>query len=378
MKKVAIVLPVLPHYRVDFINRLGKRLNSDNIQLKIISGTNINAKEIKEVTDLEVPYIVTNTFGIDIFGFKIQWQKKLIKEVLKFKPDKVVFLYHAGKVNYNILILILRIKSIPFTIWGSGSGDSEDIRRELSKIQLRFKWFLKKNLFNKAHNYISYSNHYANKLESMGYNKKNIFVANNTIDVESIIKKQQKFKSQSKSNNIRFIFVGALTPQKKLGKAIDALSIIRDKGIKNFTFDIIGNGQEFDSIQNKIIEYNLSDSIKMHGAKYGDELKYFFSNSDVFLLPGTGGLAVNEAMAHGLPVISTPGDGTGYDLIINGRNGILLDFNYQTEDLINSIQFMLNLDKKRLEDIGKASTVIVKEKASMENMVERFYKAIVQ
>ena len=33
------------------------------------------------------------------------------------------------------------------------------------------------------------------------------------------------------------------------------------------------------------------------------------------MLPGTGGLAVQQAMAHGLPVIVAQGDGTQDDLV---------------------------------------------------------------
>ena len=40
-----------------------------------------------------------------------------------------------------------------------------------------------------------------------------------------------------------------------------------------------------------------------------------FAAADLFALPGTGGLAVQEAMAAGLPVIVAEGDGTQDDLV---------------------------------------------------------------
>ena len=40
-----------------------------------------------------------------------------------------------------------------------------------------------------------------------------------------------------------------------------------------------------------------------------------FAGADLFVLPGTGGLAVQEAMSYALPVIVAKGDGTQEDLV---------------------------------------------------------------
>ena len=40
--------------------------------------------------------------------------------------------------------------------------------------------------------------------------------------------------------------------------------------------------------------------------------------NDIFVLPSRGGLAINHAMASGLPVIVSEGDGTELDLIDHG------------------------------------------------------------
>ncbi len=55
------------------------------------------------------------------------------------------------------------------------------------------------------------------------------------------------------------------------------------------------------------------------GARYGDELAAAFARADLFVLPGTGGLAVQQAMSFGLPVIVAEGDGTQDDLVRPGN-----------------------------------------------------------
>lgn len=380
MKRVVLVLPVLPHYRIDFVNKLSKKLANNDYELKVVAGSNIGEKLIKEIKKLNVHHVKSETIGFKLLGFEIQWQKRLFQEVLDYKPDKVVFLYHAGKINYNLLALLLTYKKIPFTIWTSGSGDNKNIRNELSNLQLKLKWLFKKFIYNKAHNFISYSNHYASKLVEMGYDRSNIFVANNTINIERIVKKQKKDKIDIKTNNKKikhFLFVGALTPQKKLDKAIHVFNKLVNEGNLNFYFNIVGQGNEFQNLKNIIHELDLQEYVILHGAKYGEELEEIFLKNDVFLLPGTGGLAVNEAMAYGLPIISTPGDGTGYDIIEDEFNGKLLDFDYTNEQLYKTIIYMLNLDDETLKDMGINSRLTIMEKAPLSNMIDKFCKAII-
>ena len=46
------------------------------------------------------------------------------------------------------------------------------------------------------------------------------------------------------------------------------------------------------------------------GAQHGAELEHAMRQADLFVLPGTGGLAVQQAMSFGLPVIVGRSDGT--------------------------------------------------------------------
>ena len=48
-----------------------------------------------------------------------------------------------------------------------------------------------------------------------------------------------------------------------------------------------------------------------------DGISKYFLQSDVFVLPGLGGLAISDAMIHGLPVIAGKADGTEIDLVTN-------------------------------------------------------------
>jgi glycosyltransferase involved in cell wall biosynthesis len=99
----------------------------------------------------------------------------------------------------------------------------------------------------------------------------------------------------------------------------------------------------------------------------------YFAEADIFVLPGTGGLAIQEAMAHGLPVIVAKGDGTQDDLVRAG-NGWQIPPDDQ-EALIHTMRTALT-DVKRLRKMGAESYRIVSEEINLEKMVEAFVRAL--
>jgi glycosyltransferase involved in cell wall biosynthesis len=114
-------------------------------------------------------------------------------------------------------------------------------------------------------------------------------------------------------------------------------------------------------------------SAEFPGAKHGSELAPYFSAADLFVLPVTGGLAVQEAMSYGLPVIMGQGDGTNDDLV-RPTNGWQLS---GPETLADVLQEALS-DVSRLRAMGSESYRIVSEENNLERMVETFVGAVNQ
>jgi glycosyltransferase involved in cell wall biosynthesis len=114
-------------------------------------------------------------------------------------------------------------------------------------------------------------------------------------------------------------------------------------------------------------------SVEFIGTKHGAELTPYFAEADLFVLPGTGGLAVQEAMAHGLPVIVAKGDGTQDDLVRAG-NG----WQIPPEDFGALLQVTREAlsDVSRLRRMGEESFRIVSEDINIGKMVETFVKAL--
>jgi glycosyltransferase involved in cell wall biosynthesis len=91
------------------------------------------------------------------------------------------------------------------------------------------------------------------------------------------------------------------------------------------------------------------------------------------VLPGTGGLAVQEALSYALPVIVAEGDGTQRDLV-KPDNGWLISSNDE-DALLETLKLALS-DPARLRQMGICSYQIVQSEVNIDQMVNTFVNAI--
>jgi glycosyltransferase involved in cell wall biosynthesis len=109
------------------------------------------------------------------------------------------------------------------------------------------------------------------------------------------------------------------------------------------------------------------------GEVHGEGLEPYYQRADLFVLPGTGGLAVQEAMAHGLPVIVSEGDGTQEDLVSN-ENGWLIPPG-DGNALLKALDLALQ-DPARLLEMGQRSFELVRERINIDVMADAFVTAL--
>jgi len=106
---------------------------------------------------------------------------------------------------------------------------------------------------------------------------------------------------------------------------------------------------------------------------YGDDLTPYFLQADMLALPGTGGLALQQALGYGLPLIAGEADGTQVDLVRPG-NGWLVpggDVDALVEVLTEAIS-----DPARLRQMGAESYRMAVEEVNLERMVAVFADAV--
>jgi glycosyltransferase involved in cell wall biosynthesis len=129
----------------------------------------------------------------------------------------------------------------------------------------------------------------------------------------------------------------------------------------------VGDGPAMNEYKN--LAQRIYSETEFVGAKHGAELEPYFDKADLFVLPGTGGLAIQQAMAHGLPVIVARGDGTQDDLV-RRENGWQIPPD-DLPGLAHVLQLALT-DSTKLRRMGEASYRIVSEEINVDHMVKVF------
>ena len=134
---------------------------------------------------------------------------------------------------------------------------------------------------------------------------------------------------------------------------------------------VVGDGPERNGLE--ALAKTIYPAAEFPGAKHGTELAAHFSTADLFVLPGTGGLAVQEAMSYGLPVIMGQGDGTN-DQLVRPGNGWQIPPDDITA-LVGTLHTALS-DALRLRRMGAESYRIVRDEINLEKMVGVFVEAL--
>lgn len=103
------------------------------------------------------------------------------------------------------------------------------------------------------------------------------------------------------------ISVGRIEPRKDYPTLIEAARIIKQKNL-HFRFLIVGDGIDYDKIDRNIKSLGLAEEVLMLGAVSEEEKAKLYRACDLFVLPTLYegfGIVFVEAMASGLPVVST-------------------------------------------------------------------------
>ena len=155
-------------------------------------------------------------------------------------------------------------------------------------------------------------------------------------------------KFTEKTNNFELINIGNLVPKKNHEMLIDIIFYLKKNSKFNYHLTILGFGPLYDKLQKKIDDLNLNENITLKGNV--SNVAEYLTNSDLYIHTAKYepfGMVFIEAIASGLPIVSTNGKGNS-ELIINNFNGFLLDNFYVDEfsKKIDEISNNINIRKK--------------------------------
>jgi glycosyltransferase involved in cell wall biosynthesis len=216
---------------------------------------------------------------------------------------------------------------------------------------------------------ITYSRQGVDEYVRLGFPRERIFVAPNAATARP--QNPPPVRSTQPVSRPVILFVGRLQARKRVDALINACAAL--PAGKQPCLRIVGDGPVLPELQQ--LAAQVYPETEFLGDRRGADLDSLFAAADLFVLPGTGGLAVQQAMAAGLPVIVAEADGTQADLV-RPENGWCIPPR-DPDALLVALDDAL-ADFPRLRQMGAASYRIVAEEINVENMVAVFQKAIEQ
>ena len=177
-------------------------------------------------------------------------------------------------------------------------------------------------------------------------------------------------------SNLKILSVGRIEKLKGHIYLIEACRLLKQCN-NNFQTIIIGQGSLMNQIKDKIKKYGLEDNVIITGALPYDEVIEYYRNSNIFVLPairkyqfGIPNVLI-EAMATGLPVITTRLSVVENELIVDKTNGILVN-EKSPQEIIEAIKYLSCNTVARKEIIFNARKT-VEDKFDFNKNIEKLY-----
>jgi len=175
-----------------------------------------------------------------------------------------------------------------------------------------------------------------------------IFLATHTVDITSIDAATSVVRPERVAlrrelglKGTTFLYVGRLWWGKGVNYLLDAFEHIQHQCAEPVSLLLVGDGPEEARLRQTCAERGIHNVV-FAGFQQKSDLPRYYALADVFVFPTLGdpyGLVVDEAMACGLPVISTSSAGEIRARIEEGHNGYIVP----PEDVSALVESMLQL-----------------------------------
>lgn len=362
--RVVLLQPFLSHYREPIYNLLCRQ-EYPNPKYSFLSDI-VSNNGIKTI-DFQKSRIAPPSGGLHWqkvsnvwFGKVFLWQSAAIRLALDKDVDCIIFLGTMYHFSTWIGAIIARIRGKRVLMWTHGY-----LREEKG-----IKGWIREKFYKLSDGLLLYGNRARQLLCKRGFDPECLYVVYNSLNHEEQCKVRDNCSAEV-LKGIRqklflhsdlpvLIFVGRLTPQKKLPMLIEAAHILKKKGIElNILF--VGDGPERKNLEQLVLSYSMTSNVVFYGACYAEEeLGPLFMLSDLCVAPGEIGLTCMHALAYGIPVVTHDNPDLQmpeWEAIQPGITGELFRYG-DVHDLARVIADWLELGKSRKQLSVDCRTII--------------------
>ncbi|MCH7663804.1 MAG: glycosyltransferase [Chloroflexi bacterium] len=348
---------VFPAYRATFFDLLAASTDG----LSLFAGQPRPDESIHTATELDIAQYYPARNRHFLRGpLYLCWQPNQLAWLEQWDPAALILEANPRYPSNRAAVRWMHARDRPVIGWGLGAPPLNGLLR-YPRRRSRIKFLRSLDAV------IAYSSRGADDYRALGLRPDRIYVAHNAVaprPVDASPKRSPAFDGQP-----NLLFVGRLQRRKRIDNLLRACSALPPDLTPRL--NIVGDGPARADLEALAAE--LFPQAEFLGARHGPELVRSYASADLFVLPGTGGLAIQEAMSHGLPVVVAEGDGTQADLVRPDNGWLVPPHNLAalTQALIAALS-----DPVRLRVMGAESYRIALEEINIETMTSVFLSVL--
>jgi glycosyltransferase involved in cell wall biosynthesis len=358
--RLALQQRVLPRYRTAFVDCLAQACAGG---LYVFAGKPFAVEGIEPAANLQVALLTQAQnlcFRNPSSRLFLCWQRGFVHWLEEVQPEALIVEANPRNLATRLAVRWMHRHGKPVVGWGLGAPPLEGALTAL-------RHWERSSLLHSLDAVVAYSRRGAEQYQALGLPAERVFVASNAVAPPP--SQPPLEKDLTPGSRLTVLFVGRLQERKRVDLLLKACAALPLEIQPHLL--VVGDGPDLDRLH--LLAEEFYPSTEFLGAKHGSDLESYFDAADLFVLPGTGGLAVQQAMAHALPVIVARGDGTQDDLV-RPENGWQIP-----PDDLESLKEVLELalsDPLRLRQMGREAYRVVVEEVNVDAMVQVFLDAL--
>ncbi len=363
-------------------DKITRNIKSKNVELRVFEKNPIKLRKIRYL--LNIPrYVFRKTdakklkeklFESYFLAAADIQSKKIIKELNKmsFNSDDEIYIYSywlyiTAKVACKIKEYFKSKGIMSIAISRAHRFDIYKENHKMGYIPQR-----KELLENLDHIYACSSN-------GSEYLKNNFSKYKDKISASYLGTYDRGVSKRDKDDTFKIVSCSRLSEVKRVDLIIEALKALKDSNIK-LSWTHLGGGELYEELNNKAKDELKFMKVNMLGQMKNTEIyDHYLKNSfDLFInVSSSEGLPVSimEATSFGIPVIATDVGGTS-EIVIDGKNGYLLDKNFKPLELSKMINMIATMKDDEYSTLRKNSRSIWENNYQAKVNYEKFANSI--
>lgn len=325
MKKLLILQPYIPEYRVAFFRDLRTALQDKGFELVLAAGRAQGHLEQRgdDRTESTADVLLSSrSVGVGGKSFLVRDVRSVLHQV---QPDLVIAEQAIKNTDVYSLLMRQAVKGTPrFGLWGQG--------RAFSTPQGRMGSLLKQWVTRRSDWFFAYTQEGADYVVQHGVPPNRVTVLNNTVDTEQLRRdldnvsdaQVEDFGQQhSLVAGKTALFLGGVDATKGIEFLLDAAEEVA-KQVPGFRLVIAGSGASSDLVRRRQLE---GSPIVFVGRLEGHAKAVALRAADVMMIPEWVGLVAVDSLVAGCPIATTrhPSHSPEFSYLRDQRNAFVFE-----------------------------------------------------